>query len=45
MSPLVPRRAFLTAMGATVIAAAGLNASKGQTQQAVPWSAGTEPPG
>ena len=44
MSCLVPRRAFLTAMGATVIAAGGLNASRGQTKQAVPWSAGTEPP-
>src|SRR6516164_6413242 len=31
-------------MGATVIAAGGLNASRGQTQQAVPLSAGTEPP-
>jgi len=44
MSRLVPRRTFLTAMGATVIAAGGLNASRGQTQQAAPWSAGTEPP-
>jgi D-galactarolactone isomerase len=44
MTRLVPRRAFLTAMGATVIAAGGLNASRGQMQQAVPWSAGTEPP-
>ena len=44
MSWLVPRRAFLTAMGATGIAAGGLNASRGQTQQTVPWSAGTEPP-
>ena len=44
MSRLVPRRAFLTTMGATVIAAGGLNASRGQTQHAVPWSAGTEPP-
>src|SRR5271168_2322715 len=44
MSRLVPRRTFLTAMGATVIAAGGLNASRGQTQQAAPWSAGTEAP-
>jgi predicted TIM-barrel fold metal-dependent hydrolase len=44
MSRSIPRRAFLTTMGATVIAASGLNASRGQTQQAVPWSAGAEPP-
>jgi predicted TIM-barrel fold metal-dependent hydrolase len=31
-------------MGATIIAAGGLNAARGQTQQAAPWSAGTEPP-
>jgi D-galactarolactone isomerase len=40
----VPRRAFLTAMGATVIAAGGLRASKAQAQQVVPWSTGTEQP-
>jgi D-galactarolactone isomerase len=44
MRRLVPRRAFLTAMGASVIAAGGLNASTAEAQQAVPWSAGTEPP-
>jgi D-galactarolactone isomerase len=44
MSRLVPRRALLTAMGATFIAAGGLNASNGQAQQAVPWSEGTEQP-
>ncbi len=44
MSGVIARRGFLRAMGATVIVASGSNASKGQTQQAVPWSAGTEPP-
>ncbi len=44
MSCLVSRRAFLTAMGATALAAGGVNVSRGQTQQAVPWSSGTEPP-
>jgi D-galactarolactone isomerase len=44
MSCLVSRRAFLTAMGATALAAGGVNVSRGQTQEAVPWSSGTEPP-
>src|ERR1700733_11063426 len=44
MSGVIVRRGFLRAMGATVIVASGSNASKGQTQQAAPWSAGTEPP-
>jgi D-galactarolactone isomerase len=44
MSGVIARRGFLRAMGATVIVASGSNASKGQTQQAVPWSSGTEPP-
>jgi D-galactarolactone isomerase len=44
MSGVIARRGFLKAMGATVIAAGGFNASRAQTQQAVPWSAGTEPP-
>jgi len=43
MSGVIARRAFLGAMGATVIAA-GFNGSRGETQQPVPWSAGTEPP-
>jgi hypothetical protein len=38
------RRAFLRGIGATVMAAGGLNASMGQAQQPVPWSSGTEPP-
>ena len=38
------RRGFLRAMGATVIVSGGFKASTGQTQQAVPWSSGTEPP-
>jgi len=44
MRRLVPRRAVLTAMGATVIAAGGLKASRAHAQQAVPWSTGTETP-
>jgi predicted TIM-barrel fold metal-dependent hydrolase len=44
MSGDIARRGFLRAMGATVMAAGGLSASTGQTQQAVPWSSGTEPP-
>ena len=44
MSGDIARRALLRAMGATVMAAGGLNISSAQTQQAVPWSAGTEPP-
>src|ERR1700722_7888453 len=43
MSGVIARRGFLRAMGATVIVAGGLNSSSGQPQ-AVPWSAGTEPP-
>ena len=44
MSGVIARRGFLTAMGATVMTAGGLDAVTGQTQQAVPWSSGTEPP-
>ena len=44
MSGVIARRGFLRAMGATVMAAGGFDAATGQTQQAVPWSAGTEPP-
>ena len=44
MRDKIARRLFLRAMGATVIAAGGFNASAAQTQQAVPWSAGTEAP-
>jgi D-galactarolactone isomerase len=40
----IARRGFLKAMGATVMAAGGFNNASGETQQAVPWSAGTEPP-
>lgn len=43
MSGVIARRGFLKTMGATVIVASGIGASHGQTQ-AVPWSAGTEPP-
>ena len=44
MSGVIARRGFLRAMGVTVIVASGFKASTGQTQQAVPWSLGTEPP-
>ena len=44
MSAAIARRGFLRAMGATVVAAGGVSASRGQSQQAVPWSAGTESP-
>jgi D-galactarolactone isomerase len=44
MSESIARRALLRAMGATVMAAGGLSASNGQTQQSAPWSSGTEPP-
>jgi D-galactarolactone isomerase len=44
MSGAIARRGFLKAMGVTVIVAGGVKASMGQTQQAVPWSSGTEPP-
>ena len=44
MSGVIARRGFLRAMGATVMAAGGFDAATGQTQQAVPWSSGTEPP-
>jgi predicted TIM-barrel fold metal-dependent hydrolase len=44
MSGFIARRAFLKAMGATVMATGGFSVSSGETQQAVPWSAGTEPP-
>ena len=44
MSGAIARRGFLSAMGATVIVAGGISASRGQSQQAVPWSAGTESP-
>ena len=44
MSSDIVRRGFLRAMGATVVVAGGISASRGQSQQAVPWSAGTEPP-
>ena len=44
MSGDIARRGFLKAMGATVIVAGGISASRGQSQQAVPWSRGTEPP-
>ena len=36
MSNVIARRGFLRAMGATVIVAGGFNASRGETQQAVP---------
>ena len=44
MSGVIARRGLLRAMGATIIMAGGSKASTGQTQQAVPWSSGTEPP-
>ena len=44
MRDKIARRLFLRAMGATVIAAGRFNASAAQTQQAVPWSVGTEAP-
>jgi D-galactarolactone isomerase len=44
MSGVIARRSFLRAMGATVIVAGGFSASRGETQQAVPWSSGTEAP-
>jgi D-galactarolactone isomerase len=44
MSDDIARRGFLKAMGATAIVAGGISASRGQSQQAVPWSTGTEPP-
>ena len=44
MTNVIARRGVLRAMGATVIVAGGINASRGETQQAVPWSSGTEPP-
>jgi D-galactarolactone isomerase len=43
MNGVIARRAFLGAMGATVIVAGRIDASTAQAQ-AVPWSAGTEPP-
>jgi D-galactarolactone isomerase len=44
MSDNVGRRPLLKAMGATMIAGGGFGAAQGQTQQATPWSSGTEPP-
>jgi D-galactarolactone isomerase len=44
MRGAIARRGFLKAMGATLIVADGISASRGQPPQAVPWSAGTEPP-
>jgi D-galactarolactone isomerase len=44
MSGEIARRGFLRAMGATIMAAGGINTSTAQTQQAAPWSSGTEPP-
>ena len=44
MPNVIARRGVLRAMGATVIVAGGINASRGETQQAVPWSSGTEAP-
>ena len=44
MTNVIARRGVLRAMGATVIVAGGINASRGETQQAVPWSSGTEAP-
>jgi D-galactarolactone isomerase len=44
MSSAIARRALLSAMGATVIAAGGFSAAKGQARQPAPWSSGNEPP-
>jgi predicted TIM-barrel fold metal-dependent hydrolase len=44
MSGAIARRGFLKAMGATVIAAGRISASRGQSLEAVPWSTGTESP-
>ena len=44
MSGSIARRGFLKTMAATVMAAGGISASRGQLQQAVPWSTGTELP-
>src|SRR5277367_3833827 len=44
MSSVIARRGFLKAMGATVIVAGGFDGLRAQTEQAVPWSSGTEPP-
>ncbi len=44
MSGAIARRDFLRAMGATVIAAGQISASRAQPDETVPWSAGAEPP-
>jgi predicted TIM-barrel fold metal-dependent hydrolase len=44
MNGVIARRSFLRAMGATAMAAGGFSASSGETQQAVPWLSGAEPP-
>ena len=44
MSGEIARRGFLRAMGATIMAAAGIKTSTAQTQQAAPWSSGIEAP-
>jgi predicted TIM-barrel fold metal-dependent hydrolase len=44
MRDKIARRLFLRAMGATVMAAGGFSASRGQTHEPAPWSSGTEPP-
>jgi D-galactarolactone isomerase len=43
MSSDIARRGFLKALGATLMAAGGFDATAGHAQ-AVPWSSGTEPP-
>jgi len=44
MTASIPRRVLLRAMGATVMAAGGLDRSPAQAQQPAPWSSGTEAP-
>jgi len=44
MSSGIARRGFLGALGATIMAAGAIKASRGDTREAVPWSSGTEPP-
>ena len=44
MSSGIGRRDFLGALGATIMAAGAIKASRSDTREAVPWSSGTEPP-
>ncbi len=44
MSGEIARRGFVRAMGAAIMAAAGIKTSTAQTQQAAPWSSGIEAP-